>query len=81
MNTSFVNDLVIVTIEDGNRPGNVVDTKVVIKSKIKDFASEAVVNHGKNIILYNNKAYIAFDGSIAKGEYLGCVDLDLLLNY
>ena len=27
MNTSFVNDLVVVTIEDGNRPGNVVDTK------------------------------------------------------
>lgn len=81
MNTSFVNDLVVVTIEDGNCPGNIVDTKVVIRNKIKDFALEAVAKYGKNIILYNNKAYIAFDSSIAKGEYLGCVDLDLLLNY
>lgn len=81
MNTSFVNDLVVVTIEDGNRPGNIIDTKVVIRNKIKDFASEAVAKYGKNIILYNNKAYIAFEGSIAKSEYLGCVDLELLLNY
>lgn len=81
MNTSFVNDLVIVTIEDGNSPGNIVDTKVVIRNKIKDFASEAVAKYGKNVILYNNKAYIAFEGSIAKGEYLGCVDLESLLNY
>ena len=81
MNTSFINDLVVVTIEDGINPGNVIDTKVIIRNKIKDFASEAVVKYGKNIILYNNKAYIAFDGSIAKGEYLGCVDLELLLNF
>ena len=79
MDTSFVKDLIVVTVEGANC--QFMERKVVLREKLKTFASEAVATYGSGITVYYNKAYICFDGSIGVGEYLGCVDLELLLNY
>ena len=78
METTFVKDLVVVTVEKSY--GNHIETKVVIRNKLKDFAEDAVANYGKNITVYYNKAYISFAGGIEAGEYLGQIDIDAILN-
>lgn len=78
METAFVRDLVVVTVKKSY--GDIVETKVVIRNKLKDFAEDAVANYGTNITIYYNKAYISFAGGIEAGEYLGQIDIDTLLN-
>ena len=77
MDTAFVRDLVVVTVEGANC--QFIERKVVLRYKLKTFASEAVATYGSGISVYYNKAYIGFDGSIEAGEYLGIVDIDSLL--
>lgn len=79
METAFVRDLVVVTVKKSY--GDVIETKVVIRNKLKDFVEDAVANYGKNIIVYYNKAYISSAGGIEGGEYLGQIDIDTLINY
>lgn len=79
MSTSFVQDLVVVSIENFN--AELIDTKVVIKNNLRDFTSETVSKYGKNIIIYYNKAYVSFSGAIESGEYLGQIDIETILNY
>lgn len=77
MDTAFVRDLVVVTVEGANC--QFIERKVVLRDKLKTFASESVATFGTGITVYYNKAYIGFDGSIDTGEYLGIVDIESLL--
>lgn len=77
MDTSFVRNLVVVTVEGANC--QFMERKVVLRDKLKTFASESVATYGNGITVYYNKAYIGFDGSIDAGEYLGIVDIESLL--
>ena len=76
MDTAFVRDLVVVTVEGANH--RFMERKVVLRDKLKTFASESVETYGSGITVYYNKAYICFDGSIDAGEYLGLVDIESL---
>lgn len=77
MDTAFVRNLVVVTVEGANC--QFLERKVVLRDKLKTFASESVATFGTGITVYYNKAYIGFDGSIDAGEYLGIVDIESLL--
>jgi hypothetical protein len=77
VDTSFVRNLVVVTVEGANH--QFMERKVVLRDKLKTYASEAVATYGSGITVCYNKAYICFDGSIGAGEYLGIVDIESLL--
>ena len=73
-NTKFVQQLVVVTVNDSRH--DEIETKVIMRDKIKDFVSEMVATYGTGITMYQNKAYISSCGSIESGEYLGSIDLE-----
>jgi hypothetical protein len=77
MDTSFVRNLVVVTIESSRN--EIIERKVVLRDKLKTFASESVATYGSGITIYYNKAYIGFEGAIEAGEYFGVVDIESLL--
>ena len=79
MDTTFVRNLVVVSIEAFNT--ELLDTKVIIRDRLRYFVKEAVSKYGRNIIIYYNKAYISFSGAIESGEYLGQIDIETILNY
>ena len=76
--TSFVQNLVVITVT--NEADKLLAKKVVMKSRLKDFVNEMVAMYGVDIFVFQNKAYISFEGSIEAGEYLGTVDCETLLN-
>lgn len=76
--TSFVQDLVVITVV--NEADKLLVKKIVMKSRLKDFVNEMVAMYGVDIFVFQNKAYISFEGSIEAGEYLGTVDCETLLN-
>ena len=76
--TAFVQNLVVITVT--NEDDKLLAKKVVMKSRLKDFVNEMVAMHGVDIFVFQNKAYISFEGSIEAGEYLGTIDCETLLN-
>ena len=76
--TAFVQNLVVITVT--SETDKLLAKKVVIKSRLKDFVNEMVAMYGTGIFVFQNKAYISFEGSIEAGEYLGTIDCETLLN-
>lgn len=76
--TAFIRDLVVITVTNEN--DELLVKKVVMKSRLKDFVNEMVAMYGVDIFVFQNKAYISFEGSIEAGEYLGTIDCETLLN-
>lgn len=76
--TAFVQDLVVITVV--NEADKLMAKKIVMKSRLKDFVNEMVAMYGRDIFVFQNKAYISFEGSIEAGEYLGTIDCETLLN-
>lgn len=76
--TAFVQGLVVITVT--SETDKLLAKKVVMKSRLKDFVNEMVAMHGTGIFVFQNKAYISFEGSIEAGEYLGTIDCETLLN-
>ena len=76
--TSFVQNLVVITVT--SETDKLLAKKVVMKSRLKDFVNEMVAMYGVDIFIFQNKAYISFEGSIEAGEYLGTIDCKTLLN-
>lgn len=74
---NFIQRLVVVTVIDARH--EIITEKIVIRNKIKDFASEMVASYGTGICMYWNKAVISNCGSIETGEYMGSIDLESLL--
>lgn len=75
---AFVQNLVVITVT--SETDELLEKKVVIKSRLKDFVNEMVTMYGTDIFVFQNKAYISFAGSIEAGEYLGTIDCETLLN-
>ena len=78
VDTAFIQDLVVITVTNVN--DELLVKKVVMKSRLKDFVNEMVAMYGVDIFVFQNKAYISFEGSIEAGEYLGTIDCETLLN-
>ena len=76
--TAFVQNLVVITVT--SETDKLLAKKVVMKSRLKDFVNEMVAMYGVDIFVFQNKAYISFEGSIEAGEYLGTIDCETLLN-
>lgn len=78
VDTAFIQDLVVITVTNVN--DELLVKKIVMKSRLKDFVNEMVAMYGVDIFVFQNKAYISFEGSIEAGEYLGTIDYETLLN-
>ena len=76
--TAFVQNLVVITVT--SETDKLLAKKVVMKNHLKDFVNEMVALYGAGIFVFQNKAYISFEGSIEAGEYLGTIDYETLLN-
>ena len=79
METTFVRDLVVITVT--SETDKLLTKKIVLKSRLKDFVSEMAAMHGTRIYVFQSKVYISSEGSIEEGEYLGTIDIDTLINY